>query len=191
VGGGILRDARCHAAILSSLGSQALRAAVGHNERLLEKNKMSVGEICNREVVVIDRAASVYEAARMMRNHHVGSLVVVDVNSTTPKRPVGIVTDRDLVVEIMAKEVPESVLTTGDIIAPELLTAREADGVWETIMRMRAMGVRRLPVVDTGGNLSGMLTMDDLLKFIADELSDLVRLVRREQKREKDIRPPA
>ena len=152
---------------------------------------MSVGEICNREVVVIDRGASVYEAARMMRNHHVGSLVVVDVNSTTPKRPVGIVTDRDLVVEIMAKEVPESVLTTGDIIAPELLTARETDGVWETIMRMRAMGVRRLPVVDTGGNLSGMLTMDDLLKFIADELSDLVRLVRREQKREKDIRPPA
>jgi CBS domain-containing protein len=152
---------------------------------------MSVGEICNREVVVIDRKASVYEAARMMRNQHVGSLVVVDEDSTTPMRPVGIVTDRDLVVEIMAKEVHEEALATGDIIAPELLTAREADGVWETIMRMRAMGVRRLPVVDLGGNLCGMLTMDDLLKFIADEMSDLVRLVRREQKREQDTRPPA
>jgi len=152
---------------------------------------MSVGEICNREVVVIDRKASVYEAARMMRNQHVGSLVVVDENSNTPMKPVGIVTDRDLVVEIMAKEVPEEVLTAGDIISPELLTAREADGVWETIMRMRAMGVRRLPVVNPGGNLCGMLTMDDLLKFIADELSDIVRLVRREQNREKESRPPA
>ena len=152
---------------------------------------MSVGEICNREVVVIDRKASVYEAARMMRNQHVGSLVVVDEGSATPMKPVGIVTDRDLVVEIMAKEVPEEAPATGDIIAPELLTAREADGVWETIMRMRAMGVRRLPVVNLEGSLCGMLTMDDLLKFIADEMSDLVRLVRREQKREKDTRPPA
>ena len=152
---------------------------------------MSVGEICNREVVVIDRNASVYEAARMMRNQHVGSVVVVDENSSTPMRPVGIVTDRDLVVEIMAREVPDKALATGDIIAPELLTAREKDGVWETIMRMRAMGVRRLPVIDGGGNLCGMLTMDDLLKFISDEMSDLVRLIRREQKREKDTRPPA
>nr|WP_296749434.1 CBS domain-containing protein [Thioalkalivibrio sp.] len=152
---------------------------------------MSVGEICNREVVVIDRKASVYEAARMMRNQHVGSLVVVDEDSTTPMKPIGIVTDRDLVVEIMAKEVPEEALATGDIIAPELLTARENDGVWETIMRMRAMGVRRLPVVNPDGTLCGMLTMDDLLKFIADEMSDLVRLVRREQKREHDTRPPA
>ncbi|AGA34986.1 CBS domain protein [Thioalkalivibrio nitratireducens DSM 14787] len=151
---------------------------------------MSVGEICNKEVVSIDRKASVYEAARMMRNHHVGSLVVVDQNSTTPMKPVGIVTDRDLVVEIMAKEVPEEVLTAGDIIAPELLTARESDGIWETIMRMRAMGVRRLPVVNAGGNLSGILTMDDLLKFLADEFSDIVRLIRREQIRERDTRPP-
>ncbi|MFO8152065.1 CBS domain-containing protein [Thioalkalivibrio sp.] len=152
---------------------------------------MSVGEICNREVVVIDRNASVYDAARMMRNHHVGSVVVVDEGSSAPMKPVGIVTDRDLVVEIMAKEVPEEALVTGDIVAPELLTARESDGIWETIMRMRAMGVRRLPVVNPGGNLCGMLTMDDLLKFITDELSDIVRLIRREQNREKENRPPS
>jgi CBS domain-containing protein len=152
---------------------------------------MSVGEICNREVVTIGRKATVYEAARLMRNQHVGSLVVVDADSNTPLKPVGIVTDRDLVVEIMAKDVPEEVVTTGDIISHELLTARETDGVWETIMRMRAMGVRRLPVVNSGGNLCGMLTMDDLLKFIADELGDIVRLVRREQNREKESRPPA
>jgi 3-mercaptopyruvate sulfurtransferase SseA len=66
-----------------------------------------------------------------------------------------------------------------------------APPVEKFMSRMRAMGVRRLPVVNLGGNLSGMLTMDDLLKFIADEMSDLVRLIRREQKREKDTRPPA
>lgn len=151
---------------------------------------MSVGEICNREVVTIDRSASVQEAAVLMRNLHVGSLVVVDAQSDLPTKPIGIVTDRDLVIEVMAKSVPEQALCIGDIIAPELLTARESDGVWETILRMRAMGVRRLPVLDGDGRLTGMLTLDDLLRFIADEMSDLARLIQREQLREQNTRPP-
>jgi CBS domain-containing protein len=149
-----------------------------------------IGEICNREVVTIDHKASVYVAARMMRDHHVGSLIVVDSTSATPTKPLGIVTDRDLVIEIMAREAPEEALLAGDLMSPELLTGRETDGVWETILRMRAMGVRRMPVVDAHGDLTGILSMDDLLQFLAGELTDLVRLVRREHKREVDTRPP-
>jgi CBS domain-containing protein len=148
---------------------------------------MSVGEICNREVVTIEKSAPVARAARLMRQYHVGSVIVV-ADGSQPPRPAGIVTDRDLAIEILAQEVPAETVTVGDVMAAELLTAREEDGVWETIMRMRAMGVRRLPVVSRHGDLIGILTMDDLLQFIVGELSDLVKLVRREQKREEAIR---
>jgi CBS domain-containing protein len=152
---------------------------------------MSVGEICNREVVTVEKSSPVGKAARLMRQYHVGSVVIV-ADGSEPPRPVGIVTDRDLAIEILAQEVPVDTVTVGDLMGSELLTAREDDGVWETIMRMRAMGVRRLPVINRHGELVGILTMDDLLQFIVGELSDLVKLVRREQKREEVTRhaPP-
>jgi CBS domain-containing protein len=149
---------------------------------------MSVGEICNRDVVIATRDTSIPELARLMREHHVGSIVVVE-DRGKPSKPLGIVTDRDLVVEVLATDVDMEQVAAGDVMGPELLTARETDGIWETIMRMRAMGVRRLPVVDAERHhLVGILTMDDLLEFVADELSDLVRLVRREQRREQETR---
>ena len=149
---------------------------------------MSVGEICNRDVVITDKKTTIVEAAQLMREHHVGSLVIVDLGGEA-RKPLGIVTDRDLVIEILAKNIPLDELVAGDIMGPELLIARESDGIWETIMRMRAMGVRRLPVVDKEGLLVGIISMDDLLQFLTGELADLVKLVRREQMREEDTRP--
>jgi len=147
---------------------------------------MSVGEICHREVVIADRETGVKEAARLMRNRHVGSLVIVDSKKDRVK-PVGVLTDRDLVVEVMATEVDDNIVTIGDLIGAELLIARESDGIWETILRMRAMGVRRLPVVDKDGALVGILSMDDLLVFLSGELSDLAKLIKQESKREKQL----
>ena len=148
---------------------------------------MSVGEICNREVVTIEKSAPVVRAAKLMRQFHVGCVIVV-ADGVQPLKPVGVVTDRDLSIEILAQEVPVETVIVGDVMGAELLTAREEDGIWETIMRMRAMGVRRLPIVSRHGELVGILTMDDLLQFIVGELSDLVKLVRREQKREEVAR---
>lgn len=148
---------------------------------------MSIGEICNREVVTIEKSAPVARAAKLMRQFHVGSVVVV-ADGEQPLKPVGVVTDRDLAIEILAHEVPVETVTVGDVMGADLLTGREEDGVWETIMRMRAMGVRRLPIVGDHGELVGILTMDDLLQFVVGELSDLVKLVRREQKREEVMR---
>ena len=149
---------------------------------------MSVAEICNREVVTAEKHTSIAEAAKIMRRTHTGSLVIVDSDAAKSK-PVGIITDRDLVIEVIARDQEVSGLTVGDVMGPELLIARGNDGIWETILRMRAMGVRRLPVIDGKGLLMGILCMDDLLEFLASELSDLAKLIRREAGREKEIRP--
>jgi CBS domain-containing protein len=148
---------------------------------------MTVGELCNREVIVVNRDASVREAARLMRSLHVGDLVVVEERNDI-RFPVGILTDRDLVVEIVAKEVDLDALSVGDVMAYELVTAKEEDETMETIERMRAKGIRRLPVVNEGGGLVGILTVDDLIDFLADQLNNVVKLISREQKREQETR---
>jgi len=144
---------------------------------------MPIGEICNREVVIVQADKPALEAARLMRQYHAGDVVVVEERGGL-RVPVGIVTDRDLVVEIMAPGLDPAVITVGDIMAPELATVMENIGVFEAIQYMRTKGVRRLPVVDDKGGLIGILTLDDLLELLADELIALVRLVKREQKRE-------
>ncbi len=148
---------------------------------------MSVGKICNRETVIVQKSASILETAKLMRSHHVGSIVVVE-NGSKPPKPAGIITDRDLVVEVMATSVDFERVTVGDVMSFELMTAQENDGIWDTIQRMRTKGVRRIPVVDTQGTLVGMLSLDDLLDFLVDELSNLASLVKREQKSEQDTR---
>ena len=144
---------------------------------------MPVSEICNREVVIVQSDNAVLEAAQLMREHHVGDVVVVEERGGV-RVPVGIVTDRDLVVEIMAPELDQKVITVGDIMTPELVTVKENAGVSETIEYMRAKGVRRVPVVDNSGGLAGILTLDDLLELLAEELLALAKLVKHEQKKE-------
>lgn len=144
---------------------------------------MPISEICNREVVIVQRENTVLEAARLMRQHHVGDVVVVDEGNGV-RVPVGIVTDRDLVVEIIAPGLDPSAITVGDIMVPELAAAKESIGMFEAIEYMRAKGVRRLPVVDEGGGLVGILTLDDLLELLTEELLALGRLVQHERKKE-------
>lgn len=144
---------------------------------------MPVSEICNREVIIVQRETTVHEAAKLMRQHHVGSVVVVE-ESKGVRVPVGIVTDRDLVVEIMAPDLVQMVITVGDIMGTKLATVKDSMGIYESIQYMRGEGVRRLPVVDGKGGLIGILALDDLLELLAEELLELSRLVKREQKKE-------
>jgi len=148
---------------------------------------MPIGEICNREVVIVQRDTTVAEAARLMREHHVGALVVVEEVSGK-RKPVGLVTDRDLVVEVLATQLDAAVITVGDIMLAELGTVPESSGVFETIQFMRAKAVRRLPVVDGQGVLIGIVALDDLLSLLAEELSELSVLVSREQEKESRAR---
>lgn len=148
---------------------------------------MAVGEICNREVVIAEKTLSVVDAAQLMRTHHVGDLVVVEEREGR-RLPVGIVTDRDVVVEVVAAGVNPDALKVGDIMGPEVATVRESEGLFEALRFMRDKGVRRMPVVDSTGALAGILTLDDLLSLLAEEMTELAKLVSHERQREASIR---
>jgi len=144
---------------------------------------MPISEICNREVIIVQRDTTVHEAAKLMRQHHVGDVVVVEERKGV-RVPVGIVTDRDLVVEVMAPDLAQIVITVGDIMRSGLATVKDSAGIYEAIQYMRGEGVRRLPVVDGKGGLIGILALDDLLELLAEELLALSKLVKHEQKKE-------
>ncbi len=136
---------------------------------------MHIGEICTTSVIYCTRDDSVQDAALKMRQHHVGDLVVID-QPDDEKLPVGIVTDRDIVVSVIALGLDPASLLVGDIMSDDLDTCAMADDVYETIERMRLRGVRRLPVVDDGGRLAGVVSADDLLGFLAEEMGELARI---------------
>lgn len=143
-----------------------------------------IGEICTRDVVFAARETTIATAARLMRHAHVGSLVVVEQMNGGKRAPVGIITDRDIVVEVIATGLKPETITVGDIMADGLLTGRESEGVLETMEMMRCKGVRRLPIVDKNGQLVGIVTVDDLLEVLAEELNELAKIVAREQAHE-------
>lgn len=144
---------------------------------------MPIGEICSREVVVMQRHESIREAAKLMRQYHVGDVVVVEERDGA-RVPVGLVTDRDLVVEIMATELDPEVITVGDIIEPELVCVKEDVGIFEATQFMRGRNVRRLPIVNERGALIGILSFDDLLELLSEELLALAKLVRYQREKE-------
>lgn len=149
---------------------------------------MPIGEICKREVVIAQREDTVLQAAKLMRQHHVGDVMVVDDRGEGKRMPVGIVTDRDLVVEVVAPELNPNAITVGDIMVSDFATVNENTGVFESIQYMRVKGVRRLPVVTADGTLIGIVTLDDLLALLSEELDALVKLVAHEQQKEAGIR---
>ena len=149
---------------------------------------MRVGEACNRDVVISDRNDLISDAAKLMRHHHVGDVVVVEERDKK-YFPVGILTDRDLVVEILANEIAPETLLVGDVMTFDLIVAKEDESLLEAIKRMRDKGIRRMPVVTNEGTLAGIITMDDLLDLLAEQLADLVAMVDRGQRRESDRLP--
>ncbi len=148
---------------------------------------MSIGEFCTREVVIVERGTGIVELAQLMRKHHVGDVIVVDIQGDLVV-PVGIVTDRDIVVELIAGEVELDSVTTGDVMNPELITAKEKEGIWDTLQSMRSKGIRRMPVINEDGGLEGILTVDDLIELLADELDLLAKIAGRGQELEEKRR---
>lgn len=149
---------------------------------------MNVGEICNRDVVIAHRDESVLEAARRMRDYHVGALVVVE-QTTTQRPPIGILTDRDIVISVLARDIEDmGRLSVGDVMTFEVVTAGESDSVESALDAMRRHGVRRLPVVGQSGGLVGIVSTDDILELAAERLTTIVGLLRREQEREREAR---
>ena len=149
---------------------------------------MSVGEVCNREVVVVEQGGDAGEAARLMREFHVGDLVVVERRGKV-NVPIGIVTDRDLVVEVLAQGLDAKSVGVKDLMVQPLQTAKEEDDLLDTLQRMRSMGLRRMPVINADGALEGILTVDDILDILSEELMDVVAVSVVQRQKEKRRRP--
>lgn len=144
---------------------------------------MTIGEICTRRVVIASRDTSIYDAAKLMREYHAGDLVVTD-ELGDKRTPIGIVTDRDIVIEILAEGLNPGGLTVGDIMTGSLVTVNEHDSIFEALRLMRSEGIRRTPIVDSAGALIGIVSLDDMLELIAEELGDLASLIREERRNE-------
>jgi CBS domain-containing protein len=151
---------------------------------------MRVGTLCQRLVFTIRRTDEVTHAADVMREKHVGYLVVVAPDPAEGfLRPVGVLTDRDIVVSVVARDLDPRAVRVGDIMTMNPVTARSSDAMEAALRKMRAAGVRRLPIVDGHGELVGVLSMDDVLECIAGDAEDLVGALRHERQVEEVSRP--
>ncbi len=148
---------------------------------------MAIGEICCRDLVFVSREDTVTLAAQLMRQRHVGSLIVVD-DRAGRSIPAGIITDRDIVVAVVALGLDPDVIPVGDIMGRELFCVRNDAGIAETAELMRLKGVRRLPVIDNAGELVGVVASDELMSLLADEMSALATMVSRAPRDETETR---
>jgi CBS domain-containing protein len=148
---------------------------------------MQIGEIATVQTVCCKRNETVQGAALLMRKNHVGDLVVVD-QLDGEQIPVGILTDRDIVVSVIALGLDPCGLLAGDIMNDELMTVGERDDVYATIEQMRFRGIRRVPVVNVAGGLTGIVSADDLLEFLAVEMGELSRISSHQQGHERHVK---
>ncbi|NCT66240.1 MAG: CBS domain-containing protein [Rhodanobacteraceae bacterium] len=148
---------------------------------------MRIADICTRHVVHIGATASLREAAETMRTRHVGTVVVVD-QPNGERVPIGIVTDRDLVVAVVAEGVDPGSLTVADVMSRRVATCMEDQDMFEAIEIMRERGVRRLPVLNAKGGLAGIVAADDIFGALGECMRDLGRALTRAQAHEMEAR---
>jgi signal-transduction protein with cAMP-binding, CBS, and nucleotidyltransferase domain len=148
---------------------------------------VNVGHIASRVVVVAQRETPILSIAQLMRDNHVGAVIIIE-DEPPLNRPIGIITDRDLVIEVLALELDYRAFTAGDIMTANPTTVRETDAVFDAFEQMQRSAVRRLPVVDATGRLVGIVAFDDLVELLAQELEELAKTVRHGGRREEKLR---
>lgn len=144
---------------------------------------MKLKELCVLDVACCRKETTIAEAARLMRQHHTGDLVVTDESDGT-QEPVGVVTDRDIVMEVIAKGHDPDRTRVSEVMGSPVVVASGSENVATAIDRMRTHGVRRLPIVDDRGAVLGILTLDDLYRVLAEHTAALATIVTKGQTRE-------
>lgn len=142
------------------------------------------GDICSRIVSIAYPALSVDEAARVMREQHVGCLVVVEEVTEEERRVVGMLTDRDIVTGVVARQHDAQALRVGDLMSRDVVSVREDDGLLDVLAAMRQKAVRRVPVVAAGERLVGLVAIDDVLGIVAQEMQALAAAISAAQRHE-------
>jgi CBS domain-containing protein len=148
---------------------------------------MRVGDYCKHGVVTVYATADVAEVARTMREEHVGFLVVVNEGDTS-REPLGVITDRDVVLQVCARDVDPHAATAADIMSRKPLVANEADDLNEALQAMRIAGFRRVPVLTASGALTGVIAIDDVVEVVAGLVCDIAGSIRNEQRQERRLR---
>lgn len=148
---------------------------------------MRTGQYCRRAVISIGTRADIAEAARRMRDSHVGFLVALNEGDER-RRPVGVLTDRDIVLQVTARDVDPHSVTVGDVMSRDPLVAGENDELGDLVHAMRQAGYRRAPVVDSSGSLVGIIAIDDVIDLIAGLLCDLAGSIANQQRQERRVR---
>ena len=146
---------------------------------------MTVGEVCSRDVIIAKPETPLPEAATLMKHYHVGDLVIVDTRSNGQRTPVGILTDRDIALAVASQVERLPYLHVRDLMRHDVVTALESESLHTALKKMQSAGIRRLPVVTAEGVLEGIVTLDDIIELLSEELADLTRLVIQEQKKER------
>lgn len=144
---------------------------------------MKVGEYCKRAVVAIASSADAAAAAKLMRSEHVGFLTVYREGDPL-QHPVGVLTDRDLVLGVMARDVDPHAVTVDDVMTRQPLIADESDQLSDLLQAMRLAGIRRVPVVDVRGALVGIMAIDDAIDVITGLMCDIAGSIKSEQRQE-------
>jgi CBS domain-containing protein len=151
---------------------------------------MNVGEICVRNVITVLEVDELTKAAEVMREKHIGYLVVVGPKvGESGFAPIGVLTDRDIVVGVVAKDTDPKTLRVGDLMTRQPVVVDEDASLTQALSEMRRIGVRRIPVVGHNGLLTGVLSLDDILGALSEELSDVAGSIRKEVRMEEALRP--
>lgn len=146
---------------------------------------MKVGEFCNREVVIVKGDESLKVVAELMRTHHVGDVVLIK-EEHQKRIPMGIITDRDLVLEILVPGLELEKVAAKDIMTEPLCLIHENNSLFDALELMKERGIRRLPVVDDANALVGILTIDDLIEILTEMIgciSDVIKVQPKQEKR--------
>ena len=137
---------------------------------------MNIGTLCSRHLITIATGAPLSEAAGLMREAHVGAVVVTEGGTSRP-RVVGIITDRDIVRAQLGRTADLSSLSAAEAMTRDPLVFPEEESIDGAIAHLRARGVRRAPVVRADGTPVGLISVDDLLRHLAGKLSGLAGIV--------------
>jgi CBS domain-containing protein len=128
-----------------------------------------IGQICSKPPVTAAPDTTVQEAAHRMRSRKVGAVVIVNRRG----KPIGVLTDRDIAVKVVAQGADPATVRVGSLISRKPTVIHESAGILDATKLLSRRGVRRLPVVSQSGKLVGIISLDDLLMLIGSELSHI------------------
>lgn len=153
----------------------------------MKSQSLKIRDVAVHRPVTALANESIGTCARRMHDEHVGCVVVVETSEGT-MFPVGVLTDRDIAIEVVAFGLDPATMTAGDVMSPRPSVAEEDDDLLDALASMRERGVRRLPVVRPDGGLSGIVTLDNLLEALGEEIDGVVGVMRAQRTRELRLR---